>query len=357
MSKSSTKETTMMYALQTMEFGKAQDVLQYNQVPKPKIKQSQPTDVLIQVKAAGVNPVEAKFRMGNVPTSSIIIKTPAIFGTDYAGIVVDKGDKVTDIEIGDEVYGSLWTPWGPNGTYAEYIIAKQGYDSIVKKPENISFEEAAATGIAATTAYQGIIVDGRLPTSGPKKILVIGASGGVGSYGVQIAKLSGAEVVGICSGRNANFVRSLGADRIVDYTVDGSIDTLAKEEKGTFDLILDCIGGDYYYNKLIYILKKRGVYSSTVGPEEHVGANRVDIYSGANMAFKTLSHKLFGPRNYSLVLKYPWLRFANDLRPFLANGSVKSIVLHENIVDLKNGADAHLKIESQRTIGKIVLRI
>ncbi|KAI9496864.1 chaperonin 10-like protein [Zychaea mexicana] len=353
-SSSAANEETM-YALQTVALGKAKDSLKYVQVPKPKLSPSQPTDVLIQVKAAGINPVEAKFRMGNVP--SLLVKLPSIFGTDYAGIVVAKGDKVTDLEVGDAVYGSLFTPWGPNGTYAEYIIAKSGYDSIVKKPDNISFEEAAATGIAATTAYQGIIVDGRLPETGCKKILVIGASGGVGTYGVQIAKAIGAEVVAICSGKNADFVQSLGADRIVDYTVEGSLDKLEKEEKETYDLILDCIGGEDYYNKLVYTLKKQGVYSSAVGPEMHVGANKVSMLSGASMTFKTISHKVFGPRRYSLVLKYPWIRFAKDLRPFLANGSVKSIVREENIVVLKDGVEAHLKIESHRTVGKIVLRV
>ncbi|KAI8140190.1 chaperonin 10-like protein [Fennellomyces sp. T-0311] len=342
-----------MYALQTVSLGTAQKALEYVQVPKPKIQR--PTDVLIQVKAIGVNPVEAKFRSGNVPAP--FVKTPSIFGTDYAGIVTAKGDHVTDLQVGDAVYGSLLMPWGPHGTYAEYIIARFGSDAIVRKPENISFEEAAATGIAATTAYQGIVVDGQLPESGPKKILIIGASGGVGSYGVQIAKAIGAETVGICSGRNAELVRSIGADRVIDYTVEGSLDKLVADEKETYDVVLDCIGGDEYYNKLVYILKKKGVYSSAVGPTMHAGAESVGIFGGASMAFRAMHHRIFGARRYSLVLKYPWIRFAQDLQPYLANGSVRSVVHEENIIELKDGAKAHLKIESHRTVGKIVLRV
>lgn len=223
----------------------------------------------------------------------------------------------------------------------------------------------------ANTAYQGIIVDGNLPKTGPKKILVIGASGGkvykiwlvgtcihprvgVGSYGIQIAKAIGAETVGICSGKNAELVKSLGADRVVDYTSEEAITALSREIE-TFDVILDCVGGDDYYYKLVRTLKKKGVYSTAVGPEMHMGADKVGLLSGVKLALTIANHKLFGDRNYSMVLNRPWVRFAHDLRPFLESGSVKSVIMKENVFQLKDGAKAHLKLESHRTVGKIVL--
>ncbi|KAJ8662882.1 hypothetical protein O0I10_001058 [Lichtheimia ornata] len=346
-------ETTIpesMNALQLTKTGPAESCMEYTKVSTPTLKRKD--DILVRIKATGINPVEAKFRAGNV--GYFPLSFPCVFGCDYAGIVAAVGSSVTDFQVGDAVYGSLQYPFGSAGTYAEYTIVSPTKDAIVKKPDTISFEEAAATGIAANTAYQGIIVDGNLPKTGPKKILVVGASGGVGTYGIQIAKAIGAETVGICSGKNAAFVKSLGADRVVDYTSEEAIAALARETE-TFDVILDCVGGDGYYYKLVRTLKKQGVYSTAVGPSMHVGAEKVGLLSGVKMALAVANHKLFGDRNYSVVLNLPWVRFPHDLRPFLENGSVKSVIMEENIFPLKDGAKAHLKLESHRTVGKIVL--
>ncbi|KAI7882536.1 GroES-like protein [Lichtheimia hyalospora FSU 10163] len=339
-----------MNALQLTRTGPAESCMEYTKVPTPTITRKD--DILVRIKATGINPVEAKFRAGNV--GYFPLSFPCIFGCDYAGIVAAVGSNVTDLKVNDAVYGSLQYPFGSAGTYAEYTIVSRTKDAIVKMPDTISFEEAAATGIAANTAYQGIIVDGNLPKTGPKKILVIGASGGVGTYGIQIAKAIGAETVGICSGKNAEFVKSLGADRVVDYTSEEAIAALSRETE-TFDVILDCVGGDDYYYKLVRTLKKKGVYSTAVGPSMHVGADKVGLLSGVKMALTVANHKLFGDRNYSVVLNMPWVRFAHDLRPLLENGSVKSVIMKENVFQLKDGAKAHLKLESHRTVGKIVL--
>ncbi|CDH54048.1 alcohol dehydrogenase zinc-binding domain-containing protein [Lichtheimia corymbifera JMRC:FSU:9682] len=346
-------ETTIpesMNALQLIRTGPAESCMEYTKVPTPSLTRKD--DILVRIKATGINPVEAKFRAGNV--GYFPLSFPCIFGCDYAGIVAAVGSSVTDFQVGDAVYGSLQYPFGSAGTYAEYTIVSSTKDAIVKMPDTISFEEAAATGIAANTAYQGIIVDGNLPKTGHKKILVVGASGGVGTYGIQIAKAIGAETVGVCSGKNAALVKSLGADRVVDYTSEEAIAALARETE-TFDVILDCVGGDDYYYKLVRTLKKQGVYSTAVGPSMHVGAEKVGLLSGVKMALAVANHKLFGDRNYSVVLNMPWVRFPHDLRPFLENGSVKSVIMKENIFPLKDGAKAHLKLESHRTVGKIVL--
>lgn len=170
-------ETTIpesMNALQLIRTGPAESCMEYTKVPTPSLTRKD--DILVRIKATGINPVEAKFRAGNV--GYFPLSFPCIFGCDYAGIVAAVGSSVTDFQVGDAVYGSLQYPFGSAGTYAEYTIVSSTKDAIVKMPDTISFEEAAATGIAANTAYQGIIVDGNLPKTGPKKILVVGASGG-----------------------------------------------------------------------------------------------------------------------------------------------------------------------------------
>ncbi|KAI9496860.1 hypothetical protein BDB00DRAFT_807555 [Zychaea mexicana] len=342
-----------MHALQTVKTGSAEESLKYVQVETPKV--TRPTDILIQVKAAGVNPVEAKARQGNVIP---FMSTPRILGGDYAGIVVDKGNQVTEFEIGDAVYGTLSMPVGPNGSYAEFVLASKGSGCIVKKPDNISFEEAAGCGVALMTAYQAITRLGNLPKEGPKKVLVIGASGGVGTYAVQYAKaLPETQVVGICSSKNIELVRGLGADRVIDYTSKEAMDALVKDEFETYDLIVDCVGGDDYYNQLVNLLKKKGTFSTAVGPAIHVGSEKVGLFGGAKIVATVLGRKLFGSRSYQVVTYLPWSHLATDVAPLLADGKIKTVLKDDQVFDLKDGAQAHKMIESHRTVGKIVLRV
>ncbi|KAI8140195.1 chaperonin 10-like protein [Fennellomyces sp. T-0311] len=342
-----------MHVLQAVKSGSAEESLKYIEVDTPKVTRDD--ELLIQIKAIGVNPVEAKIRSGNA--SPVPIPFPRVLGGDYAGVVVDKGSKVTDFEIGDEVFGALSIPIGPKGTYAEYVLVKLGSGAIAKKPSNISFEEGAGVGVAFGTAYQAILVLGNLPKEGVRKILVLGGSGGVGTYAVQLAKaIQNTEVVGICSGKNAEFVKSLGADRIVDYTVEGAIGALVKEEAETFDLIVDCVGGEEYYNQLVGLLKKKGTFATAVGPVMHVGADKVSLFSGAKMILTVLGRKLFGCRSYQVVLHIPWDKFASEWTPYFSDGRVKTVLRDDQIFDLKDGVLAHKKIESHRTVGKIILR-
>lgn len=133
-----------MNALQLINTGPAESCLQYTQVPTPTITRKD--DIIVRIKATGVNPVEAKFRAGNMGYYPLSL--PCIFGSDYAGIVAAVGSNVTDFKVGDAVYGSLQYAFASAGTYAEYTIVSPTKDAIVKKPDAISFEEAAATGIA-----------------------------------------------------------------------------------------------------------------------------------------------------------------------------------------------------------------
>ncbi|KAI9308582.1 chaperonin 10-like protein [Cunninghamella echinulata] len=350
-----------MYAQVLENFG-GTDAFEYKQVPTPTIKK--PTDLIVKVKAIGTNPIEAKLRSGNL--FSFLVKKNAILGADYAGIIVAKGDQVSDnaFKVGDAVFGKLHLPSGPQGSYAEYILVSTTDDkAIAKKPENITFEEAAAVGIAGLTALEGVY--NRVPFTTlekkegeDRKILIIGASGGVGTYAIQMGKAIGAYVVGICSARNASLVsETLGADRVVDYNNEEDMTNLQKEIN-SYDVVFDLVGSDSYYKKFIPLAKKKtGIFVTAAGPGEHFGSKKVGIFSYLSAGYTILSRSLFGCSRYAMVAELPEHQFASIIAPWFASGAVKSFIKPENVFDLKDVAKAHDQIESNRTAGKIVLQV
>jgi len=198
-------------------------------IAKPEPKERQ---VLIKVRASSVNPAEW-YGVSGQPrvvrlSSGIGAPKRSRVGYDMAGVVEAVGPGVTRFKPGDEVFG------GVGGAYAEYALGRE-QGAIAHKPANISFEEAAGIPIAAITALQGLRDQGHIAAG--KKVLINGASGGVGTYAVQIAKSYGAEVTGVCSTRNVEMVRSLGADHVVDYTKENFT-----EGQERYDLILDNVG-------------------------------------------------------------------------------------------------------------------
>lgn len=202
----------------------------------PELKEG---EVLVKIEAAGVNPVDAVitkgYYKGRIPHSF-----PIIPGWDVAGVIEERGHAARRFEPGDKVYGYARRPEIKWGTFAEYIVIPESY--LAKRPENISAEAAAAIPLAGLTAYQGLYQYGKL--SGGQKLLILGASGGVGSFAIQLAKVKGAEIFGVASSRNHDYMRSLGADHTIDYK-DRDIGDAVKEiyPKGV-DLIFDCTSGE-----------------------------------------------------------------------------------------------------------------
>ncbi|KAI8140193.1 chaperonin 10-like protein [Fennellomyces sp. T-0311] len=340
-----------MNALRLIKHGPPDQAFEYTHVKTPVI--TNPTDVLIKVKAAGINPSESMFRAGNLMS----LKVPRTLGCDFSGVVVAKGSQVTEFEIGDAVYGCLNNMTnGPEGSYAEYTMASIAKGAIVKKPEHVSFEEAASLGGACLTAYHGIVMNGDYPKDGPKKILIAGASGGVGAYAVQIAKAIGAEAVGICSAKNVSFVSSLGADRVVDYTSKESMAQLEAENE-SYDLVFDCVGGKDYYKQLVPLLKPKGVFSTAVGPVKHIGSEKLGIVDWVSIIGKVAWLKFFAPRKYILFRVGAWEYMKTDIHTWLDSGLLKGLVRDSQIYDLKDGAKAHAFLDTQRAVGKVVLRM
>lgn len=208
------------------------DVLELVELERPT-----PADdeVLVRVRATSVNATEW-YSLVSIPLMRVQMglrrpKDPRL-GADFAGVVEAVGSARTDFAPGDEVYG------GRNGAFAEYVCVK---DAIAPKPTNLSFEQAAAVPIAGITALQALRDHGRLQPG--ESVLVNGASGGVGTFTVQIAKALGAgHVTAVCSTQNVEQARSLGADRVIDYTRDD----FTREEAGMHDVLLDVAGGRSY---------------------------------------------------------------------------------------------------------------
>ena len=209
-------------------FGSA-DVLEIRDIEKPT-----PADdeVLVRVCAASVNPADWYGVTGRPwvarPTMGFFKPKETRVGVDFAGTVEAVGKDVTQFRPGDDVFG------GRTGAFAEYVCVREER-AVVPKPANVTFEQAAAVPVAALTALQGLRDKGRLQPG--QKVLVNGASGGVGTFAVQIAKALGAEVTGVCSTRNVDIARSLGADDVIDYTRE---DFTRSDRR--YDLLLDIAG-------------------------------------------------------------------------------------------------------------------
>ena len=185
------------------------EVVQIAEVEKPVPKDD---EVLIKVRAASVNPLDWHFMRGTPYLVRLMsgLRKPKDrrLGVDVAGQVEAVGGNVTQFKPGDEVFGSC------RGAFAEYACASQS--ALVRKPGNVTFEQAASVPVAAFTALQGLRDQGKIQPG--QKVLINGAAGGVGTFAVQLAKSFGAEVTGVCSTRNVDMVRSIGADRVIDYT-------------------------------------------------------------------------------------------------------------------------------------------
>jgi NADPH:quinone reductase-like Zn-dependent oxidoreductase len=203
---SQTREPKSMKAVVLDGYGDA-DKLTVREIPRPACGDGQ---VTVQVRAAGVNPIDWRLRKGSLRWM-LPARFPLVLGFDVAGEIVEVGAAVGEWKLGDEVLCFLDSRHG--GGYAEYAVA--GADVLAPKPTAVSFAEAAGVPLAASTALQALRDVGKVATG--RQLLVNGAAGGVGSFAVQLGRILGARVTGTCSESNLEFVRELGAERVMDY--------------------------------------------------------------------------------------------------------------------------------------------
>jgi len=297
--------------------------LEYVDLEKPTINEC---EVLVKVKAISINPVDVKSRQGKGVYGRIKTENPLILGWDISGIVEES--RSSEFKIGDEVFGMVNFP-GHGKAYAEYVAAPA--NQLALKPQNISFEEAAASTLVALTAYQALVHNANIQKG--QNVLVHAASGGVGHIAVQLAKHLGAKVTGTSSLKNKDFVLGLGADSHIDYH---SFDWKSADEE--FDFVLDTIGGDNIDNSLEVTKKGGSIISIPTGLNEEV----------------TAKAEAKGVKGYFILV-----RSSGDDMKQIANLLESSAIKPHVSKTFPFGQmrEAHLEQETGRTVGKIVVTL
>jgi NADPH:quinone reductase-like Zn-dependent oxidoreductase len=309
------------------------DVLELREVDKPVIEDDQ---VLVRVHAASLNPVEWYGVTGPLfarPGNGLRKPNYTGVGSDFAGRVEAVGKDVEDAQPGDEVYGTA------NGAWAEYAAARQ--DKIGRKPANLSFEEAAAVPVAAITALQALRDKGQVQPG--QKVLINGASGGVGTFAVQLAKFFGAEVTGVCSTRNVELVRSLGADRVVDYTQE---DFTKRGER--HDLMLD-VAGSRPFRDFRRVLTPEATVVLIGGPMTYRGLGPLPH----------LATTLLTSKGRSQTVKFFVAKITKEellvLKDLLEAGNVKPVI--DRRYELSQAPDALRYLGEGHARGKVVITV
>ena len=313
----------------------APEVLRLEDLPKPTPADN---ELLVKVRAASVNPLDWHYMRGTpylvrMDRGQGAPKNPRL-GVDFAGTVEAVGKDVKRFHAGDEVFG------GRLGAFGEYIVVREDR-AVIAKPANITFEEAAAVPIAALTALQGLRDKGRIKAG--QKVLINGASGGVGTYAVQIAKLFGAEVTGVCSTRNVEMVRSLGADHVVDYTKE---DFTKGGQK--YDLILDNVG-NRPLSEVRRVMTPKGISVIIGGPSD-------DNWLGPmKVVIKAAVYSPFVSQEFSMMLSDLTPADLGWLRDQLQAGKLKSVIDRSYRLSEVPAAIAYL--EGGHARGKVVITI
>jgi NADPH:quinone reductase-like Zn-dependent oxidoreductase len=300
------------------------EVLEYTEVPIPEIKDNQ---ILVRVHAAAVNPVDWKLRSGRYrfPWQRL----PRIPGSDIAGEIVEVGKGVNRFKPGDYVYAML-SPFSGGGC-AEY--ASVPVQNAALKPGNLSFTEAAAVPVVGLTALQALRDRGKIKKG--YHVLINGASSGVGSFAVQIANAFGAEVTGVTSQRNLDFVKGLGADKVIDYTVE---DFTGRDTH--YDIIFDTVASRSF-SECRHLLNPKGIYITTLPGLSTI----TQILIGAITRGKRAGFVFVNPNPADLETLTKWIE-ERKVRPHI-----------DRIYSLPQTAEAHAYSESGHVRGKIVISI
>lgn len=294
----------------------------YTELPLPGIQDG---EVLVQVKAISINPVDVKTRAGRGMYGRLKELDPIIIGWDISGVVT--ASKSSKFKTGDEVFGMVNFP-GHGKAYAEYLAAPA--DHLALKPAHTSHEEAAAATLAALTAYQGL--HSHYSIKAGDRVLIHAAAGGVGHYAVQMAKQQGAYVIGTSSAANAEFVKSLGADEHVDYHTD------ALDKIRDIDFALDAIGGANI-DRTIPLMRR--------------GGTLISIPSGLNADVAEKS-KAAGVNGFFFLVASNG-KDMEAIASLLESGTIHSQVSMRFPFDQMG--QAHLQVESGRTVGKTIVTV
>jgi NADPH:quinone reductase-like Zn-dependent oxidoreductase len=320
-----------MRAILYTEYGPPH-VLQFMEVAKPTPKDD---EVLIRIRAASVNPRDWHYMRGTpyLVRTRAGLRKPKVprLGADVAGEVETVGKNVTGFQPGDEVFGVC------AGAFAEYACAPEG--ALVRKPANVTFEQAAAVPVAAFTALQGLRDKGRIQRG--QKVLINGASGGVGTFAVQIAKAFEAEVTGVCSTRNIDMVRSIGADHVMDYTREDFTKSGRR-----YDLIFDVVGNHSLSDRR-RALTAEGTLVLVGGPDEGRWLGPLTGILKAVVLSRFVSQKLLP------VMAHVSKDDLIVMQELLEAGKVTPVI--DRIYPLRDVPEAVLYLEEGHARGKVVI--
>jgi NADPH:quinone reductase-like Zn-dependent oxidoreductase len=315
----------MMKALVQNAYG-SPDVLQIKEIDKPEIKAN---EVLVCVQAASLNAGDVFSMKGSPWLARFTVGFPKpkdyVLGWDMAGYVEAVGSNVTRFQPGDEVYAAS------SHTFAEYVCAAE--DQLALKPANLTFEESAAVPTAALTALQGLRDAGKLQSG--QKVLINGASGGVGTFAIQIAKALGAEVAGVCSTRNVEMVKSLSADEVFDYKKEDFTKSGKK-----YDLILDNVASRSLAD-LRRVLTPQGLIVPNSG------------HGGMSYVIKSAMMSLLMSQHGSMFMAKTGHEDLETLKGLIEAGKITPVI--DKVFSLRAASEAFRHLEAEHARGKIVI--
>ena len=329
--------TNPMKAIVYCDYGLGNLKLENVEKPVPNDDQ-----ILVRVRATSVNPYDWHFIEGTpkIMRLGVGLRKPkdTRLGVDYAGTVEAVGKNVTQFKPGDEVFG------GRGGAFAEYVCVRQ--DRLVAtKPANITFDQAGSADIAGVTALQAVRDKGKVQSG--QKVLINGASGGVGTFAVQIAKSYGADVTGVCSTRNVDLVRSLGADHVIDYTKE---DFTKGDQR--YDVILDNVA-NHSISEYRRVLTPKGKYIMIGG-----GSGAKDwqgLFGMMTRPFKAMLLKPFVSQEMGMMLTDPKQNDLVVLADLMQSGKVKPVI--DRTYTLEQLPDAVRYVEEGHARGKVVITV
>jgi NADPH:quinone reductase-like Zn-dependent oxidoreductase len=328
--------TNPMKAIVYCDYGLAN--LKLAEIEKPT-----PTDeqVLVRVRAASINPYDWHFLEGTPKVMRGMIgglrKPKDIrLGVDYAGVVEAVGKNVTQFKVGDEVFG------GRQGALGEYVCVKADR-AIAHKPAELTFEQAASVNIAGITALQALRDKGNVQAG--QKVLINGASGGVGTFAIQLAKIMGADVTGVCSARNVDLVKSLGADHVIDYTKE---DFTKGDQK--YDVILDNVA-NRSLSECRHVMTTNGRFVLIGGG----GANEQGWIGPLALPFKAMIYSWFVSQKMGMMMAQTSQSDLTYLAELIQSGKLKPVI--DRTYKLSQTKDAMAYLEEGHARGKVVISV
>jgi NADPH:quinone reductase-like Zn-dependent oxidoreductase len=314
------------------------------EMPDPELRDD---DVLVEVHAAGVNPLDSKIRDGEFKLI-LPYRLPLILGNDVAGMVVRVGSRVQRFKPGDEVYAR---PDSDRiGTFAELISIREG--SLARKPRTLTMEEAASIPLVGLTAWQALIERAHLKKG--QKVLIQAGSGGVGTLAIQLAKHVGAIVATTTSTANLDWVTRLGADVVIDYRKDAFEELLHD-----YDVVLNSLGGDVLY-KSLRVLKPGGKLISISGPPDPAFAKAIGSSWILRLVMRSLSHRIRSKaRRHHVDYSFLFMRASGDqlreIGSLIDSGILRPVV--DRVFPFESTREAMAYVDSGRARGKVVVKL